>query len=152
MNMGLSLNWRRRSLMGAALLAVTLINSSAALAAAGGCHAFSGSYVQQAVPCLPAIVCVDATITGDWQGVSHTVVTAYDPITNTYTGQVTITRDNGSVITATIEGVAGSGVGVETITGGTRQFVGATGTIVATGSPSVGTYSGQYCLPEDSGS
>jgi hypothetical protein len=138
--------------LGAVLLATALIGPSTALAASGGCHSFSGSYVQQSVPCPPALVCVDSTITGDWQGVSHTAVTTYDPITNIYTGQVTTTRVNGSVITATIEGVAGSGVGVETITGGTRQFVGATGTIVATGSPTVGTYSGQYCLPEDSGS
>ena len=151
MRRGFSLQVRGRTSLGAALLATALIGPSTALAASGGCHAFSGSYVQQAVPCPPALVCVDATITGDWQGVSHTAVTSYDPITNTYSGQVTITRDNGSVITASIEGVVGSGVGVETITGGTRQFVEATGTIVATGDLT-GTYSGQYCLPEDSGS
>jgi hypothetical protein len=131
------------------LAAMALLNSSSAVAAAGGCHAISGTYAQQFVPCaVPAIACVDATLAGDLHGVSHTAITTFDPITGAFTGNVTIVRDNGSTITATIEGVNGSGVGFETITGGTRQFVGATGAIVATGT-SVGTYAGQICLRGD---
>lgn len=61
---------------------------------------------------------------------------------------MTIVRDNGSIITSIIEGVSGSGIGFETITGGTRQFIGATGFIVATGQ-FVGNYAGQYCLAGD---
>jgi hypothetical protein len=90
--------------------------------------------VQQFVPCaVPALACVDSTFAGDLAGVSHTVITAYDPATNMYAGSVTIIRDNGSIITSTIRGVPMSGVGTETITGGNRQFARATGTIVSTG-------------------
>lgn len=131
------------------LAAVALFNSSSAIAAAGGCHDISGAYVQQFVPCaVPALACVDAILTGDLQGVSHTAITTFDPITKVFTGDVTIVRDNGSTITSSIQGVSGSGVGVETITGGNRQYVGATGTIVATGT-SVGTYAGRICLLGD---
>jgi hypothetical protein len=128
------------------LAAVALINSSSAIAAAGGCHDISGGYVQEFVPCAGAgLACVDADLTGDLHGVSHTVITTFDPITRAFTGDVTIVRDNGSVITATIEGIGGSNVGYETITGGNRQYAGATGTIVATGT-NVGTYAGRICL------
>jgi hypothetical protein len=133
------------------LAATALLNSSSALAAAGGCHDISGTYVQQFVTCaVPAIACVDATLTGDLQGVSHTVVTTFDPTTGAFTGDVTIVRDNGSTLTSTIEG-SGNGVGFETITGGTRQYLGATGTIVATDTTAhfVGVYSGQICLLGD---
>ena len=130
---------------------VALISSSSAVAADGGCHSVSGTFVQQFVPCdVPAIACVDATGTGDLLGFSHTVITGFDPATQTYTGLVTITRDNGSVITATIATVKGSGLGVETITGGTRQFAHATGSIIASGSFS-GNYTGQYCLSNNGG-
>lgn len=133
----------------AALVAVVLLNSSSALAAAGGCQSVSGGYVQAFVPCtVPAVACVDATLTGDLAGVSHTVITTFDPVTQAFTGDVTIVRDNGSIITSIIEGVSGSGIGFETITGGTRQFIGATGFIVATGQ-FVGNYAGQYCLAGD---
>jgi hypothetical protein len=130
----------------AAVAAIALVNSSAALGAAGGCHSFSGSYVQEFVPCaVPALACVDATLSGDLPGVSHTVITGFDPATRILTGDVTIVRKNGSIITATIETVRGSGLATEQITGGTRQFSGAGGFVVATGT-STGTYAGQYCL------
>ena len=124
---------------------LALSTASAAFADAGGCHQLSGTYVQEFVPCdVPALACVDSTTTGDL-AFSHTVITGFDPATQILTGTVTLSRDNGSIITATIETVRRSGVAVETITGGTRQFAHATGTIVAAGG-FVGTYSGQYCL------
>ena len=131
------------------LAAVALFNSSSAIAAAGGCHDISGGYVQQFVPCTgTGLACVHATLTGDLHGVSDTVVTTFDPVTRAFTGNVTTVRDNGAVITATIEGIGGSNIGFETITGGTRQYAGATGTIVATGT-TVGTYAGRICLSGD---
>jgi hypothetical protein len=133
----------------AAIAAIALVNSSAALAAAGGCHSISGGYVQAFVPCeVPALVCVDATLTGDLAGVSHTVITGFDPATQVVTGNVTTVRENGSIVTATLETIRGSGVANEQITGGTRQFAHATGFIVATGT-NTGIYSGQYCLGGD---
>ncbi len=135
----------------AALVVVVLLNASSAVAATTACHNISGGYVQEFVPCnVPAVACVDATLTGDLVGVSHTVITTFDPTTQAFTGDVTIVRNNGSILTATIKGVSGSGVGFETITGGTRQFVGATGFIVATDIVHfVGNYAGQYCLAGD---
>lgn len=133
----------------AAIAAIALLNSSAALAAAGGCHSISGTYVQEFVPCqVPALVCVDATLTGDLAGVSHTVITGFDPVTQLVTGNVTTVRTNGSILTATIETVRLSGVGNQQITGGTRQFAGATGFIVSMGT-NTGIYFGQYCLGGD---
>jgi len=136
----------RKELVLFAVGAIALVNASSVVAAAGGCHDVSGTYVQQFAPChVPALACVDATLTGDLQGVSHTAVTGFDPATRVFTGDVTIVRDNGSIITSTITGVAAGDRGVETITGGNRQYAHATGTIVATGT-SVGTYSGVICL------
>ena len=67
-----------------ALTALALVTSSSALAAAGGCHAISGTHVNHNVPCtVPAIVCVESQVTGDFAGVSTTVVTTFDPVTNT---------------------------------------------------------------------
>src|SRR6476646_2921841 len=139
------------------LATLALFNSSTAMAAVGGCHAFSGTFVNQVVPCADptAIVCVDATGSGNLDiSISHTVITSFDPVTQIAAGNVTLVRNNGSIVTATIETVAGSGVGVETFTGGTRQFVGVTGGLVATANvpgSGVGTYAGQYCLAGDEG-
>jgi hypothetical protein len=130
----------------AGLAVLVLLNSSTAFAAAGGCHAISGSYVQSFVPCAtPAIACVHAETTGDLAGISDTTITAFDPVTHTFSGGVRIVRDNGAVITATIEKVRENNFGTETFTGGTRQYAHATGTLVATGG-STGTYSGEICL------
>jgi hypothetical protein len=133
-----------------ALAAFALVTSSSALAAAGGCHAISGTFVNHNVPCtVPALACVESQVTGDLAGVSTTVVTTFDPATNTFSGTTTNVLDNGAVLTATIVGsTLANGVGhsVETITGGTRQFAHATGTIVIDGVNGVGAYTGEYCL------
>lgn len=135
------------------LATIALFNSSTAVAAVGGCHTFTGTYINQFVPCTDptALACVDATATGNLDlSISHVVITGFDPVTQIATGNVTLIRNNGSIITGTIETVVGSGVGVETFTGGTRQFAGVTGTLVSTGGLT-GTIAGQYCLAGDEG-
>jgi hypothetical protein len=132
-----------------ALAALALMTSSSALAAAAGCHAISGTYVSHNVPCVvPAIVCVESQTTGDLAGVSTTVVTTFDPATNTFSGTTTNVLDNGAILESTIVGTTLNGVGhsVETITGGTRQFAHATGTILTGSVDRVGSYTGEYCL------
>ncbi len=132
-----------------ALTVLALATAPSALAAAGGCHAISGTYVNHNVPCIvPAIVCVETQVTGDFAGISETVVTTVGPVPHTFSGTVTNFLDNGAVVTSTIVGTVVNGVGhsVETITGGTRQFAHATGTIVTDSVNGVGTYTGEYCL------
>ena len=132
-----------------AVTTLALLTSSSALAAAGDCHAISGTYVNHNVPCaVPALACVESQVTGGLAGVSTTVVTTFDPVTHTFSGTVTNVVDNGAVVTSTIVGTLVNGVGhsVETITGGTRQFAHATGTIVTASVNGVGGYTGEYCL------
>src|ERR1700750_2581867 len=141
----------RKELALSAAVAAALVNASSVIAAAGGCHDISGTYEQQFVPCdVPALVCVEATLTGDLRGVSRTAVTGFDPVTRVFTGYVTTVRDNGSILTSNIEGVSGANLGFQTITGGNLQFAHATGTIVSVGT-SVGTYSGEVCLGDGRG-
>ena len=137
-----------------ALMAVVLVSPASALAAAGGCHAVSGSYVNHNVPCtVPAIACVESQVTGGLAGVSTTVVTSFDPVTFTFSGTVTNALDRGAILTATIVGTVVNGVGhsVETFTGGTRQFAHATGSTVQDSVNGIGTYTGEYCLGDDAG-
>ena len=130
-----------------ALTAFALLTSSSALAAAGGCHAISGTYQNQNVPCVPpAIACVESQVTGDLGGTSLTLITGFDPATQVFTGTATNFLTNGAVLESTITGTLAAG-SVFTVTGGTRQYAHATGTWRTT--PAVGgagTYSGEYCL------
>jgi hypothetical protein len=133
------------------LASLALLPSSSALAAAGGCHTVSGTYVNHIVPCtVVALVCAESQVTGDFAGTSTTVVTTIGPVPHTFSGTVTDVLDNGAVVTSTIAGeVPANGIGhsVETITGGTRQFAHATGTLTVTDIvPGAGTYTGYYCL------
>lgn len=127
-----------------ALTALSLLTSSQALAATGGCHAVSGTYTNRNVPCtVPALACVESLVTGDLAGVSSIVITTFNPATQTFGGTTTgVSERTGAVITSTIVGTL-SGGSVQTFTGGTRQFAHATGTVVTDGA---GTYAGQYCL------
>lgn len=132
-----------------ALTALVLLSPASALAAAGGCHAVSGSYVNHTIPCtVPALSCAESEVTGGLAGVSVTVVTTFDPATHTFSGTVTNNLENGAVLTGTIVGTLVNGVGhsVETFTGGTRQFAHATGSTVQDSVNGVGTYTGEYCL------
>jgi len=141
-------------LIGLSLVALAV--SPSALAAAGGCHAVSGGFVNHSVPCdVPALACVESDVTGGLAGVSTTVITGFDPVTRIATGVVSNDLDNGAVVTASIAVLvppAGSlGQSTETFTGGTRQFAHASGSLVVvdTTAPGVGTYSGVYCLAND---
>ena len=140
-----------------ALAALALATSGPALAAAGGCHAVSGSFVNHNVPCaVPALACVESDVTGGLAGISTTVITGFDPATQIATGTVTNVLNNGAVLAASIsDELLGGGFGraTETITGGTRQFAHATGSIVVvdTTGPGVGTYTGEYCLGNGGG-
>ena len=126
-----------------ALTAFALLTSSSAMAAAGGCHTVAGTYVNQNVPCtVPALACVESQVTGDLAGVHTIIITGFDPVTQIFSGTTTAVLENGAVITGTIVGTFATG-SVTTITGGTRQFARATGTIVTDGA---GTYTGEYCL------
>jgi hypothetical protein len=135
-----------------ALGVLALVTSGPALAAAGGCHSVSGSFVNHNVPCtVPALACVESDVTGGLAGVSTTVITGFDPVTGIATGTVANALDNGAILTAFISHErlgGGFGRATETFTGGTRQFAHATGSIVVvdTTAPGVGTYAGEYCL------
>src|SRR5580765_4624318 len=115
-----------------ALTALALTAAPSALAAAGGCHAISGAYINHGVPCtVPALACVESELTGDFSGTATTIVATFDPATNIYSGTVTNVLDNGAVFYGAIGGtiVNGTGHSLEVITGGTRQFAHAFGFI-----------------------
>ena len=136
-----------------AIAGLTLVGAPSALAAAGGCHAVSGTYVNHNITCaVPAIACVESELAGDLAGSSTSIVTSFDPATQSYTAIVTNTLDDGAELTGALSGQITGGLGhsVETIIGGTRQFAHATGTIFVadTTARGVGTYSGEFCLGE----
>ena len=131
-----------------ALTAFALLTASSAMAAAGGCHTVAGTFVNQNVPCtVPALACVESQVTGDLAGVHTIIITGFDPMTQIFSGTTTAVLENGAVITGTIVGTLATG-SVTTITGGTRQFAHATGTIVTDGA---GSYTGEYCLGNSGG-
>lgn len=126
-----------------ALTGLALLTSPSALAAAGGCHAVSGTYVNRNVPCsVPALACVETHVTGDNAGVASVVITTFDPVTQTFSGTVTGVLENGAVLISRIVGTL-TGGSVQTLIGGTRQYAHATGTVVSDG---VGSYTGEYCF------
>jgi hypothetical protein len=130
-----------------ALTTFALLTSSSALAAAGGCHAISGSHQNQNVSCVPPnIACVESQVAGDLEGTGLTLITGFDPATQIFTGTITNFLTNGAVLEGTITGTLATG-SVITVTGGTRQFAHATGTWRTTpGVGGAGTYAGEYCL------
>lgn len=132
-----------------ALVIVALATAPSALAAAGGCHDVSGTYVNHNVRCpVVALSCVVTDIAGDLAGTSFTTITSYVSSTHVYTGTVVTTLDNGAVTSNTIVGTLFGPVGdsVQTLVGGSRQFAHATGTIHSHSDGGVGVYDGVYCL------
>jgi hypothetical protein len=122
---------------------VALLTASSAVASAGGCHSFSGTYVNHPVPCtVPALTCVESVVSGHMAGVNSVTITGFDPATQVFTGTTSSLFENGAVVTATIEGSLATG-SVQTWTGGTRQFAHATGTTISDGQ---GNFTGEYCL------
>lgn len=132
-----------------ALTGFALLTSSSALAATGGCHAVSGTSVTSIVPCtVPAVACRESVLTGDHAGTAMSIITTFDFSTGNYTGYRTNYLANGAVLESSVVGWFGGGFGssTATITGGTRQYEHATGTIFAESGPGDGTYWGEYCL------
>ncbi len=129
----------------AVFMGMALFTSSSAFAAAGGCHAVSGTYVNRNIPCpVPALACVESQVTGDLEGTGLTLITGFDPATQVFTGTTTSLLTNGAVIEETFVGTIAGG-SLLTVTGGNRQFAHATGSWRTSGGP-IGTYAGQYCL------
>ena len=95
-------------------------------------------------------MCHESIITGHSAGTALTVITTFDPLTGNYTGYRTGYLANGAVTESSVVGWAGGGFGnsTATITGGTRQYAHATGTVFAESraSDGTGTYWGEYCL------
>lgn len=127
--------------------ATLLLTASSAFAAEGGCHMVSGTYVNQNVPCpVPALACVESAsnVAGGWgeDATALFIITAFDPVTQVFTGTGTSTLQSGAVFTTTISGTLAGG-SVQTLTGGTRQYAHATGSIVTDGA---GNFVAEYCF------
>ena len=141
-----------------ALSLVALAFAGPAGAAAGGCHAVSGTFTANQVFDGCAIFCTQGTLTGDLAGSYSFVangITLTGPGTAVATGNSTITLTDGAVLTSNDHSNLDFGAGTFTtfidFAGGTRQFAHATGGLVAPGvfTPTpgtAGTYSGEYCL------
>ena len=132
--------------------------------AQGGCKSFSGEFtaVAPAVCTSPFHICTHGTLTGGFPSTyDFTVDTLVQisPNQSAYTGHSTITVLHGGaqlsgsdsgVLTFLPDGTA-SFVTTVDVVGGTRQYAGATGQIVAPGiltlatGATVGTYSGTIC-------
>jgi hypothetical protein len=139
-----------------ALVLLALAWAGPASAAAGGCHAVSGTFVAASPPTCAGIVCTQGLLSGDLAGIYSFVGYAFTP-SGSLLGHSTITLDNGGVITSNDESVlfgppipGTNFVTTVNFTGGTRQFAHATGGLVApgtfTGTGTVGTYAGEFCL------
>jgi hypothetical protein len=132
----------------------------AGVAAAKECKPVSGTFSAVNVfppECLsPVGFCTRGTLTGDLAAsYEFTQLTAnvVFPIV-TFTGQSTISRLHGDAQlfgqdTGTIDLAAGTFTTIVNIVGGTKQYEGATGQIVATGNLTAtgteGTYTGEIC-------
>lgn len=141
-------------LVAAAFLA--LLFAAPAGAAAGGCHAVSGTFVASSPAACAGVFCTEGRLSGGLSADYSFVGYAFAP-DGGLLGHSTITLDNGAVITSNDEsylfGPPLPGTQFVTLVdfaGGTREFAHATGglsapgTITTTGT--VGTYSGEYCL------
>ncbi len=152
-----------RSMRIAAAFLSVLFLASNPLRADDRCRTFSGKFT--AVPPAecpsPVGICTHGTLTGGFPSTYDFVMDTLVPIGKTglsrYTGHSVITTAGGQLfgsdtgIIKTIGSGAGSFVTVVRIVGGTGEFVGATGGIVAPGrldfatGNTVGTYSGAVC-------
>jgi hypothetical protein len=143
-----------------AALAILLASAGTALAAAGGCHTYSGDFTAVApADCdSPFGICTHGTLVGDFPSTYDFSVDTLDAFGN-YTGHSTITSEQGALIFGSDSGTLvpqpdGTATFVTTvqIVGGTRQYAHATGTFVAPGTldlatgNTVGTYSATVCL------
>jgi len=149
-----------------AAFAILLASAGNALAAAGGCHSYSGDFtaVAPADCASPFGLCTHGTLVGGFPSTYDFTVDTLDFATGAYTGHSTITTEQGAVIEGSDSGVLvpnGDGtadfVTTVQIVGGTRQYAHATGSFVAPGTldlatgNTVGTYSATVCLGVGSG-
>ena len=126
-----------------------------AAAAAKECTPVSGTFEAATVAC-PAPFCTAGTLTGDLEATyafAMTSATPDGPILN-FTGASTIVRTHGGAElygsdTGWIDFASGTFETTVNITGGTKQYDGATGQLVAAGNltptGTVGTYTGEIC-------
>ena len=139
-----------------AVLFGALVFVGPAAAAAGGCHAVSGTFVASTPPICASFFCTEGQLSGDLSGTYSFVAYGVSP-NGDLLGHSTITLTNGAVITSNDEsqlfGPPAPGnhfVTTVGFTGGTRQFAHATGGLTAPGTftstGTAGTYSGEYCL------
>lgn len=144
--------------------------AGAALAAAGGCHTYSGDFTAVAPPpdqcSSPFGICTHGTLVGDFPStydfaVETLVPDPANPLHLLYTGHSTITTTQGAVMHGSDSGfmdlnppyfTTANFVTTVQIVGGTRQYAHATGQFVAPGvldlatGDTVGTYSATICL------
>lgn len=141
---------------------VIAVVATAALALAGTaaakeCKPVSGDFVADTVPCdPPGPFCTAGTLTGDLDATYAFRMTSAAPTPTgiAFTGNSVITRKHGGAQLfgsdhGTIDFVDGSFTTIVDIVGGTKQYKGATGQIVATGhltpTGTAGTYTGTIC-------
>ena len=152
---------RRALVLTAATVAALAL---AGVAAAKECKPVSGTFSAENVfppECAsPVGFCTRGALTGDLDaGYAFTQLTANVafPLL-TFTGESTITRSHGGAQllgsdTGTIDLAAGTFTTIVNIVGGTKQYEGASGRIVATGhltpTGTEGTYTGEICKHTD---
>jgi hypothetical protein len=138
--------------------------------ASDGCKSFSGDFTAVAPDTCPSPVgiCTHGTLTGGFPStydfVMDTLVPTGNPGEFTYTGHSVITVRGGAQLFGHDSGIlqiqgptTASFVTSVSVADGTRQYAGATGSIVAPGvldlatGATVGTYSGTICKAEDDG-
>ncbi len=145
-------------------LAGFVASAGVALAAAGGCHTYSGAFTAVAPATCPGVICTHGTLAGSFPSTYDFVATSVDFSTGAYSGHSTITSKQGALIFGSDSGqLVPNGDGTANfvttvqIVGGTRQYAHATGTFVAPGvlnlatGATVGTYSATICLGNGAG-
>lgn len=128
-----------------------------AVAAAGGCHAVSGTFVASTPLTCASFFCTEGQLSGDLNGVYSFVAYGFSPTTGNLLGHSTITLSNGAVVTSNDESqlfgppIPGNQfVTSVNFSGGTREFAHVSGSLSAPGTftktGTIGTYAGEYCL------
>jgi hypothetical protein len=152
--------WRRE---GTALaMAGCLALGAPAVATAAACKDYTGGFAAVAsCPPDPARICTHGTLTGGFPS-SYDFVGVQDPATGALTGSSVLTTSNGARLFGSDTGqltvregsASAAFVTIVTIVGGTKQYVDASGTIVATGllnlatGDAVGEYRATICKSE----
>jgi hypothetical protein len=140
-------------------VAAFFATAGAALAAAGGCHTYSGDFTAYAPPTCAGAFCTHGTLTGGFPS-TYDFTASFLNTDGTYAGHSTITTKEGALIFGNDSGymipsadfTTADFVTTVQIVDGTRQYAHATGEFVAPGvlnlgtGDTVGTYSATICL------